>query len=207
MTGARSSPPSVTELLVAWHGGEAAAYDVLYEQVYTELHRRARAQRRRWKGRPSLQTTALVNEAYLKLVDHGAQSWSSRSHFFAVAARAMRFILINWARDKQAQKRGGSAPKLSLEALRESLGREVAVSEETAEALVVLDEALDLLASEHPRAARGVECRFFGGMTIPETAEALGVSEATVSRDWSLAQSWLYREMRRILRGDAARAS
>lgn len=110
----------------------------------------------------------------------------------------MRHILISYARYKSAEKRGGGAPKLSLEQLRESLGREVAVTEEAAEVLVVLDEALDQLAEEHPRMARGVECRFFGGMTIEETAEALGISTATVSRDWNLAKAWLYREMKRI---------
>jgi RNA polymerase sigma factor (TIGR02999 family) len=111
----------------------------------------------------------------------------------------MRYILVDWARRKRAAKRGGDARPFSLETLRETLGRDVAVTEETAEVLVVLDEALDRLYAEHPRAARSVEGRFFGGMTIPEVAEVLGVSPSTVSRDWLLAQGWLYREMRRLL--------
>lgn len=201
--GGDSPQHSVTELLVELRAGKKAVVDELFDRVYTELQQRARAQRQRWKGDPSLQTTALVNEAYLKLVDQGKQSWSSRSHFFAVAAQAMRYILMNWARRKRAQKRGGDAPTLSLEELRETLGRSVAMNEETAEALVVLDEALSRLEEEHPRAARGVECRFFSGMTIEETAEALGVSERTVSRDWTVAQSWLYREMKHILKHSA----
>ena len=202
MTAVPSSPDDVTQWLMGLRRGNQAAYDSLFERVYAELRRRARMQRRRWKGNPSLQTTALANEAYLKLVSHDAQSWQNRSHFFAVAAKAMRHILINEARSKRTQKRGGGAPTLSLEALREMLGREVTRAEERADVLLVLDEALERLQEVHPRAARGVECRFFGGMTIPETAEVLGVSEATVSRDWSLAQAWLYRETKRLLEED-----
>jgi RNA polymerase sigma factor (TIGR02999 family) len=190
---------SITELLVAWRGGQEAAFDRLFAQVYPTLRRCAHGQRRRWNGSPSLQTTALVHEAYLQLVHRNERSWQSRSHFFAVAARAMRYILVDWARRKRAAKRGGDARPFSLETLRETLGRDVAVTEETAEVLVVLDEALDRLYAEHPRAARSVEGRFFGGMTIPEVAEVLGVSPSTVSRDWLLAQGWLYREMRRLL--------
>lgn len=185
--------------------GTGAASDLLYENIYDDLRRRARRQRRRWKGEPTLQTTALVHEAYLKLVQGKERSWESRSHFFAVAAKAMRHILIDRARRKRAQKRGGRAKDLSLEKLRETLGREVAMSEEDAEAFVLLEEALSQLEENHPRAARVVECRFFSGMTIEESAEALGVSTATVSRDWKQAKSWLYREMKRI-RGDDAGA-
>jgi RNA polymerase sigma factor (TIGR02999 family) len=198
-----SAPERVTRLLVRLREGNDAAAGDLFEHVYTELRRRARGQRKRWKGDPSLQTTALAHEAYLKLVGPEEQSWENRSHFFAVAAKAMRQILLNEARRKRAQKRGGEAPTLSLEALREELGRDVALTEERAEVLVVLDEALELLEDERPRAARVVECRFFGGMTIEETAEALGVSGSTVSRDWKTAKTWLYREMKRI-RGEEA---
>lgn len=197
----RSSSHEVTRLLREVQNGNGAAEDELFDRVYTELRRRARGQRRRRKGTPSLRTTALAHEAYLKLVDQGEQSWSSRSHFFAVAATAMRHILIDRARRTRAQKRGGDAATLSLEELKEKLGREVAMTEEDAEAFVVLDAALQRLEDEHPRAARGVECRFFAGMTIEETAEALGVSERTVSRDWAHAQLWLYREMKRIRSG------
>lgn len=212
------SQASVTELLARLHektsggertsGGRGAsdeALGVLFERVYDELRRRARGQRGRWAGDPSLQTTALTHEAYLKLVEQGEQSWKTRSHFFAVAAQAMRYLLINEARRRQAQKRGGGAPKVSLEELRTVLGGEVVAGEERAEVLIVLDEALAELDAAHPRAARGVACRFFVGMTIEETAEALGVSAATVSRDWTLAQAWLYRAVKQMLEGEGAK--
>lgn len=199
MTNVPSTRDEVTQWLVDLRRGKDEVYDSLFEHVYAELRQQARGQRRRWKGDPSLQTTALTHEAYLKLVAQDKHSWENRSHFLAVAAKAMRHILINQARDQRAQKRGGNAPKLSLEALREMLGREVVQAEERAEVLLVLDEALERFQEVHPRAARSVECRFFGGMTIAETAEALGVSTATVSRDWSAAQAWLYREMKRLL--------
>lgn len=199
-----SSSHEITRLLRAVQSGKAseeAAENKLYERVYTELRKRAHGQRRRWKGEPPLRTTALAHEAYLKLVDQEEQSWESRSHFFAVAAKAMRHILIDRARRKSREKRGGDVPTLSLEELRERIGRDVAVAEEAAEMLVTLGEALERLEETRPRAARGVECRFFGGMTIEETAEALGVSERTVSRDWTQAQAWLLREMKRIQSG------
>jgi RNA polymerase sigma factor (TIGR02999 family) len=194
---------TITRLLVRLQDGEEEAHGDLYDQVYTKLHQRARRQRQRWKGEPTLQTTALAHEAYLKLVDQDEQSWENRSHFLAVAAQAMRHILIDRARRKRAEKRGGTGSLLSLEELKEKLGREAAMTDEDAEAFVVLDEALDQLEEEHPRAARGVECRFFSGMTIEETAEALGVSTTTVSRDWKQAKAWLYREMKRIRQGGA----
>jgi RNA polymerase sigma factor (TIGR02999 family) len=201
---ATASPETVTRLLVDLRAGDEAAARDLFDEVYPELRRRARGQRKRWKGDPSLQTTALAHEAYLKLVDQAEQSWESRSHFFAVASRAMRHILINEAEQKRAQKRGGEAAVRSLEALRESMGQAQATTEERAEMLVILDAALDQFEKEHPRAARVVECRFFGGMTIEETAEALDVSGSTVSRDWDLAQAWLYRAMKRIAGTDDA---
>jgi RNA polymerase sigma factor (TIGR02999 family) len=193
-----ASRSDVTQLLGRLREGKGEAEEALFEEVYPELRRRARGQRKRWKGDPSLQTTALAHEAYLDLVGPEERSWENRSHFFAVAAQAMRHILMKEARQKRAQKRGGEAPTLSLEALREDLGRDVALTEERAEVLVVLEEALGLLEDERPRAARVVECRFFGGMTIEETAEALDVSGSTVSRDWKMAKTWLYREMKRI---------
>lgn len=206
---ADSSQPSVTELLIRLRertsDGEEKneVLGALFDRVYAELRDRARGQRGRWVEAPSLRTTALAHEAYLKLVDQGEQSWKSRSHFFAVVAQAMRYLLINEARRRQAQKRGGGAPTVSLEELREVLGREVTTREERAEVLILLDEALVQLEKEHPRVARGVECRFFVGMTIEETAEALGVSAATVSRDWTLAQAWLFRAVKQTLEGDA----
>ncbi len=195
------SSKRVTRLLTRVRRGEGGAEEDLFEHVYAELRQRARGQRKRWKGDPSLKTTALAHEAYLKLVGPEEQSWEGRSHFFAVAATAMRQILLNQARRKRAQKRGGDAPVLSLEKLREEMGREVAMTEERAEVLVVLEEALKQLEEERPRMARVVECRFFAGMTIEETAEALSVSGSTVSRDWKTAKTWLYREMKRIREG------
>lgn len=199
---ASSTQDTVTELLVDLRSGDDEVAGDLFEEVYAELRQRARGQRKQWKGEPGLRTTALAHEAYLKLVRQEEQSWESRSHFFAVASRAMRHILVDRARKKRAQKRGGDADILSLEALRESLEREQATVEERSEMLVVLDAALSEFEEEHSRAARVVECRFFGGMTIEETAEALGISGSTVSRDWTLAQAWLYREMKSIHGGE-----
>ena len=193
-----SSQDTVTELLVDLREGNGDVVDDLFDEVYTELRQRARGQRKQWQGSPTLQTTALAHEAYLKLVDREQQSWESRSHFFAVASRAMRHILVDRARKKRAQKRGGDTPTLSLDALQASLEQEQITAEERSETIIILDAALNRFEQEHSRAARVVECRFFGGMTIDETAEALGVSGSTVSRDWDLAQAWLYREMKRI---------
>jgi RNA polymerase sigma factor (TIGR02999 family) len=199
----------VTELLADLQAGDGEAVEPLFEAVYDELRRLARGKREQWKGDPSLQTTALAHEAYVKLVGDEERSWENRSHFFAVAAQALRQILVNRARRKHAQKRGGEAPVLSLEELRETVNPEAdeaadhkVTTAEEAQLLVLLDEALGRFADEYPRAARGVECRFFGGMTIEETAEALGVSASTISRDWSLAKAWLYREMKRMRGGE-----
>ena len=200
----------VTELLADLQAGDGEAAEPLFKAVYDELRRLARGKREQWKGDPSLQTTALAHEAYVKLVGDEERSWENRSHFFAVAAQALRQILVNRARRKHAQKRGGEAPALSLEELRETVDPEAdeaadraVTTAEEAQLLVLLDEALGRFADEYPRAARGVECRFFGGMTIKETAEALGVSASTISRDWSLAKAWLYREMKRMRGEDA----
>ncbi|MEF8795182.1 MAG: ECF-type sigma factor [Salinivenus sp.] len=197
----------MSELLAALRQGSREVEAKLVGQIHGELRRLARGQRKRWKGDPSLRTTALAHEAYLKLVGPEDRSWENRSHFLAVAAKAMRHVLINEAERRCAQKRGGDTEPLSLEALREELGRERPAGSERAdekviegevELTVLLDKALDRFEEEHPRAARGVECRFFGGMTIEETAEALGVSAATVSRDWAHARAWLYREMEKM---------
>ena len=200
-----ASKHRVTELLADLQAGDGEAAEPLFEAVYDELRRLARGKRREWTADPSLQTTALVHEAYVKLVGDEERSWENRSHFFAVAARAIRQILVNKARRKRAQKRGGDAPVLSLQELRATMGPEAdaeadctVTTAEEAQLLVLLDEALDRFAEEYPRAARGVECRFFGGMTIEETAEALDVSASTISRDWNLAKAWLYREMQRL---------
>lgn len=175
------------------------AFNELVALVYDELHGIAKEQRRRWQGNRTLNTTGLVHAAYEKLIDQEQKEWKSRAHFMAVAATAMRHILINYARDQRAQKRGGDQPKISLEQLRDALGREVAFNEQRSDVLVALGDALGQLEQVSERQSRIVECRFFGGMTIEETATALGISTATVSRGWNMARTWLYREMQRYI--------
>jgi len=198
----------VTRLLEALERGESAALDALVPLVYEELRAVAHRHRQRWTGDRTLDTTALVHEAYLKLVDQRGARWESRAHFLAVASRAMRHILINYSRAQRAQKRGGAPPKLSLEELGEraqddrqgelpgELPGELAPSDDGAELLIALDAALETLARVNARQSRIVECRVFGGMTIEETAAALGLSTATVNRGWALAQVRLYQELR-----------
>jgi RNA polymerase sigma-70 factor (ECF subfamily) len=183
-----SSPP-VTQLLQAWGAGDEAALAQLMPVVYAELRRIA--QRRMSLERPggSLEATALVNELYLKLVDTTGVSFRDRSQFFALAAQMMRRILVDAARARGASKRGGAAAKISLE---EGL---FAAPERDRE-IVALDDALEALAKEDARKARVVELRFFGGLSIEETGEVLGISVQTVRRDWGFAQAWLARAMR-----------
>jgi RNA polymerase sigma factor (TIGR02999 family) len=195
-----ASHAEVTRLLEALQRGNRAAFDSLVPLVYEELRAVAHRQRQRWRGDDTLNTTALVHEAYLKLVDQSRVSWESRAHFLAVAARAMRHVLINYSRDRRTQKRGGDAPKLSIEELAERLQGEAVMSADNLDLLVALDAALDSLERVSPRQSRIVECRFFGGMTIEETAAALGISTATVSRGWALAQVRLYQDLQRELR-------
>ena len=189
----------VTRLIEAFQQGDSAALDSLFPLVYEELRVVAHRQRRGWQGDDTLNTTALVHEAYLKLVDQSRASWASRAHFLATAAKAMRHILLNYARDCRAQKRGGDRAKLSLDELGERLKGEAAVSEDSADLLLALDAALERLARANERQSRIVECRFFGGMTIPETAAALGISTASVNRGWALAHVRLYQELQRDL--------
>ncbi len=194
-----ASQREVTRLLEALEQGDSTALDTLFPLVYEELRAVAHRQRRRWQGDDTLNTTALVHEVYLKLVDQSRASWESRAHFFATAAKAMRHVLMNYARDRRTKKRGGDQPKLSLEELGERLQGELALSDDTADLLVALGEALDRLERVNERQSRIVECRYFGGMTIPETAAALGISTATVSRGWGLAQVRLYQDIQREL--------
>jgi RNA polymerase sigma factor (TIGR02999 family) len=189
----------VTRLLEALQGGEGAAIDVLVPLLYEELREIAHRQRRRWHGDETLDTTALVHEAYLKLVDQSRTGWKTRAHFLAAAARAMRHILINYSRGRRALKRGGEIRKLSLDEIDEQVRSELALSDETVDMLVALDASLRTLEQVNPRESRIVECRFFGGMTIEETAAALGISTATVSRGWALAQVRLYQDLHREL--------
>lgn len=194
-----ASQREVTRLLEALEQGDSNALDTLFPLVYEELRAVAHRQRRRWQGDDTLNTTALVHEVYLKLIDQSRASWESRAHFFATAAKAMRHVLMNYARDRRTKRRGGDQPKLSLEELGERLQGELALSDDTADLLVALGEALDRLERVNERQSRIVECRYFGGMTIPETAAALGISTATVSRGWGLAQVRLYQDMQREL--------
>lgn len=184
------SNQEITRLLLDASGGNRQALDKLMPLVYDELQRLAHHHLQHERPGHTLNTTALVHEAYLILVDQTRVQWQDRSHFFAVASMAMRRILVNYARDRSRQKRGGGTPKLALD------DAPALMSEERAEEIVVLDEALDRLADINERAARVVECRFFGGLTIDETARALATSPTTVKRDWRLAKTWLRREAR-----------
>jgi RNA polymerase sigma factor (TIGR02999 family) len=178
----------VTRLLVRLSDGDEAVLDELLPAVYDELRRVAHNQLRGEADDHTLRTTELVHEAYFKLVDHASVDWQDRQHFFAVAARAMRQVLVDHARRKAAAKRGGDAPEVPL--------HRVTLPQETkTEELVALDDALDRLAARDKRAAEVVECRFFGGYTIAETADVLDVSRSTVKRDWRAARAWLNRAL------------
>jgi len=181
--------PTPTELLLAWGRGEADAFDRLVPLVNRELHRIARGYMAHERPGHTLQATALVNEAYLRLIDVKRVQWQSRAHFFAMAGRVMRRILVDFARARGNVKRGGDIPKLSLD-------DELAVSSEPDSDLVALDEAMQRLEARHPRQGQVVELRFFGGLTTEEAAEALHVSTDTVKRDWRFAKLWLLRELR-----------
>ena len=183
-----TNPEPVTDLLEAARAGDRAALDRVFSIVYEELRGLAHAQRGRWRGDYTLDTTALVHEAYLKLVDQRSSSFRDRGHFMAVAAKAMRHILVNYAERRRAAKRGGGAEHVPIEQFNP-------VSEEAAEEVLALHEALDRLARLNERQARVVEARFFAGLPIELTAEALEISPATVKRDWKLASAWLHREI------------
>ena len=189
----RMSDPDVTALLDNLARRDYQALDRLVPLVYDELRRVAHRQLYAERAEHTLDTTALVHEAYLKLVRNPPNvQWQNRAHFFAVAARAMRQILVNYAKARSRAKRGGDATKISLDE---------AVIMPTARAgeLVALDEALERLEAMDERQSRIVECRYFGGLTLEETAAVLGVSVATVKRDWTVARAWLYREVRQAL--------
>ena len=194
-----SQQNSVTHLLDALRAGDRTAFDKLFPLVYAELHDVAGAQRRRWDGDETLDTTALVHEAYLRLVDQTTPRWTNRPHFMAVAATAMRQILLDYAKRKHAAKREGTQRHVPLHELEEALGDNADSSAVLPDALIALDAALLKLEKHNARQRRIVECRFFGGMTIEDTAEALDLSPATVKRDWANAQGWLYRELQDAL--------
>jgi RNA polymerase sigma factor (TIGR02999 family) len=184
-----SGPPAeITRLLRAWGNGDQAALDRLTPVVYDELRRMARRYMRREREGHTLQTTALVNEAYLRLIDVTHVSWQDRAHFFAVSAQMMRRILVDAARARASSKRGGLAVRAELEEIPDlSSGRD--------REIVAIDDALKALAELDPRKAKVIELRFFGGLSVDETAEVLKISPQSVLRDWKLAKAWLMREL------------
>jgi len=179
-------PLNVTELLYAWSDGDQTALERLAPVVYDELRRVARRLMARERPGHTLQTTAIVNEAYLRLVDSNRMRWRNRAHFFAVSSQMMRRILVDYARRKNL-KRGRGLERVSLE--------DAATIEFDRALFIALDEALNALAEIDPRKARVVELRFFGGLSVEETAEALKISAVTVMRDWCTAKAWLYRQL------------
>jgi RNA polymerase sigma-70 factor, ECF subfamily len=183
------NPHDVTQLLLKWSQGEQGAIDELLPLVYRELHKIAHRYLNKERGGHTLQTTALVHEAYIKLIDQTRVEWQNRAHFFGIAAQAMRRILVDNARQRLAGKRGAGAEKISIE------DNEIDISDEKASNLVELDFALKKLAELDPNKSRLVELRYFGGLSLEETAEVLGVSRPTVIRQWRLAKAWLYKEI------------
>ena len=183
-----SPAPDVTQLLIAWSNGDQAARDGLMSVVYEELHRLARRYMRHESPGHTLQTSALVNEAFLRLVDQRNVHWQNRAHFFGIAAQMMRRVLVDYARSRNYAKRGGGAHALSLD-------EGLVVSEERSAEVVAVHEALEELAKFDTRKSQIVELRFFGGLSIDETAEVLDVSPGTVARDWTMAKAWLRREI------------
>jgi RNA polymerase sigma factor (TIGR02999 family) len=189
---------AVTELLVKWRGGDQEALQALLPLVYKELRDIAHRQLRRERSGHTLQSTALVHEAYLRLMDQGAPETQNRAHFVAVAARLMRQILIDYARSRGAQKRGAHLRVDTAQG-----DGAIAATQNQGVDVVALDEALNALSERDEQQSRIVEMRYFGGLTIDETAEVLRISPATVKRDWNMAKAWLSREMRRGARGEA----
>jgi len=187
-----AAPPlqDVTQLLRAWSGGEQEALEQLIPLVYHELHRLAHRYMGRERSAHTLQSTALVHEAYERLIDLKDVDWKNRAHFFAVSAQVMRRILVDYARSRRYSKRGGEWRQVSL-------NEAVAVFRDSRTDIVALDDALQSLSAIDPRKSRVVEMRFFGGLSIKETAEVLNVSEETVQRDWRLAKVWLLRQLSR----------
>jgi RNA polymerase sigma-70 factor, ECF subfamily len=184
-----SQPPEITRWLQEWSSGKENALEALMPVVYAELHRQAASYLRRERVGHTLHATALINEAYLKLIDQREVNWQNRAHFFGIAAQAMRRILVDHARTRHRDKRGGDAENLPLEAA------QFATSDDGTVDLIALDEALTRLALLDERQSRIVELRFFSGLSVEETAEALGVSPATVKNEWRTAKAWLFQEL------------
>jgi RNA polymerase sigma-70 factor (ECF subfamily) len=183
-----SGTEEITRLLADWSRGDQAALDRLLPLVYKELHRVASSYMRRERADHVLQTTALVHEAYLRLVDRENANYQSRSHFFAVAAQVMRHILVDYAREQRRRKRGDGQPTLALSDV-------AVISSDRADELIAVNTALENLTARDPRKGKVFEMRYFGGMSVEEAAEALRVSPVTVARDWRMAKAWLRREI------------
>jgi RNA polymerase sigma factor (TIGR02999 family) len=185
----------VTRLLAELRAGNQTVVPQLVPLVYDELRQLAARYIHRERSGHTLQATALVHEAYLRLVDQSDIQWQNRAHFIGVAARVMRQILVDYARGRGAAKRGGDQDKLPLEEAKVSLDNSAAISDDRLAGLLDLEDALNRLAEFDPQQARMVELRFFGGLTVEETGEVLGISPASVKREWTMARSWLHREM------------
>lgn len=185
-------PPDITDLLLRWNRGDTAAFEALAPVIYDDLRRLARALLTRERPEHTLSATALVHEAYLRLVDQRRVQWQNRAHFFGAAATIMRRVLVDHARAKASDKRGGAVVKVAM-------ADDVALVAGLAEEILDLDQALDALDALDARKAQIVQMKFFAGMTSQETAEAIGVSDATVERDWTLARAWLINRMRRTV--------
>lgn len=183
-----TSPATITQLLIKWRDGDLAALDELVPRVYSELRRLAKYYLRQERPDHTMQSSDLVHEAYLRLVDEQEIDWQNRAHFFGIASVRMRHILVEHARSRQAAKRGGGEYLLSL-------GKADRLAENRDVNLLALDDALQRLEALDPQKSRIVELRYFGGLTIEETAEALHISPATVKRDWSMARAWLRSEL------------
>lgn len=186
---ARAPTPDVTGLLLAWSAGDAAAGEAFHAAIYDDLHRQAVRAMRREGDAHTLQATAIVHEAYLRMVDQRRVEWRSRAHFFGVAAQMMRRVLVDHARTRLAEKRGGALQRVTLGDVGAGVEPDAALD------VLALHDALERLATLDPEQARLVELRYFGGLGIEETAEALGVSPATVKREWAVARAWLRREL------------
>jgi RNA polymerase sigma-70 factor, ECF subfamily len=191
-----STPQEITTLLLAWGSGDRAALDQLMPLVHDELRRMAHRYLGRERAGHTLQSAALVNEAYLKLLGERQMDWQNRAHFFAVASQVMRQILVDYARTRNRDRRGGGVQRVSLEDA-------LAVASEQSAELVALDDALHGLAAFDERKSKVAELRFFGGLSVEETAEVLQVSPVTVMREWRLAKAWLYRELNKEVSDEA----
>ena len=189
MTQPAKNSHEITQLLHEWSEGDRGALDELLPLVYDELHRQAARYRRRERPDHTLQTTALIHEAYLKLIDQRDVQWQSRTHFFAIASLAMRRILVNYAKTRHREKRGGAFARVPLE---EAV---LASGDKNIDEIIALDQALTRLAALDQQQARVVELRYFSGLSLEEVAEVISVSRATVARDWNMAKAWLHQEL------------